>query len=180
MSTDAGTEEHRVSGKLLQMPRRIAQLPSLPVADAPTCSCCDAALAAHAQDGDCYPSFGNRLSGSALRGELPDQSGAKADRTLRQSCATITGTGIVTVTRRRRCGGLRDYAALSCHALGTRVLPPDIEGMRPDLAICCSSHLVPAWMEVAMDESMCGEKVLRVFGRFEALHLPFSAPRRPM
>ena len=38
MSTDAGTEEHRVSRTLLPMPRRIEQLPSLPVPDATTCS----------------------------------------------------------------------------------------------------------------------------------------------
>ena len=59
MSTDAGTEEHRVSGTLLPMPRRIAQLPSLPVPDAPTCSCCRAALAARAEDRDCPPYSGN-------------------------------------------------------------------------------------------------------------------------
>jgi len=59
MSTDAGTEEHRVSGTLLPMPRRIAQLPSLPVPDAPTCSCCHAALAARAEDRDCPPYSGN-------------------------------------------------------------------------------------------------------------------------
>jgi hypothetical protein len=35
MSTDDGTEEHHVSDTLLPMPRRIAQLPSLPVPDAP-------------------------------------------------------------------------------------------------------------------------------------------------
>jgi hypothetical protein len=35
MSIDAGTEERRVSGTLSPMPRRIAQLPSLPIPDVP-------------------------------------------------------------------------------------------------------------------------------------------------
>jgi hypothetical protein len=35
-------------------------------------------------------------------------------------------------------------------------------------------------MEVTVDERMSGEKVLRLFGRFEPLHLPFSSSRRPM
>jgi len=39
----------------------------LPVPDAPTCSCFDAALAAHAEDGDCPPYSGNRLRGSPSR-----------------------------------------------------------------------------------------------------------------
>jgi hypothetical protein len=39
MSTDAGTQEHRVSDTLLTMPRRTPQLPSLPIPDAPTRSC---------------------------------------------------------------------------------------------------------------------------------------------
>jgi hypothetical protein len=37
-----------------------------------------------------------------------------------------------------------------------------------------------AWMEVAMDECVSDEKVLSLAGRFEPLHLPFSAPRRSM
>src|SRR5215469_12751968 len=61
MSTDAGTEEHRVSDTLLPMPRRIAQLPSLPNQDASTRSCCDAALAAHAEDDDRAAPAGGRL-----------------------------------------------------------------------------------------------------------------------
>ena len=35
-------------------------------------------------------------------------------------------------------------------------------------------------MEVAVDEGMSGEEVLRLFGRFEPLHLPLSSARRPM
>ena len=35
-------------------------------------------------------------------------------------------------------------------------------------------------MEVAVDEGMSGEEVLRLFGRFEPLHLPLSSSRRPM
>jgi hypothetical protein len=62
MSTDAGTEEHRVSGTLLPMPRRTPQLPSLPVPDAAICSCGNTALAAYAQGGNCPPYPGHRLS----------------------------------------------------------------------------------------------------------------------
>ena len=40
--------------------------------------------------------------------------------------------------------------------------------------------LVSTWMEVAVDEGMSGEEVLRLFGRFEPLHLPLSSSRRPM
>jgi len=93
MSTDAGTEEHRVSGTLLPMPRRIAQLPSLPVPDAPTCSCCDAALAAHV----------------CASWELVEPLGARADRTL--SSASRADTDQMGSKRRwrsasmdRRCG----------------------------------------------------------------------------
>jgi hypothetical protein len=40
--------------------------------------------------------------------------------------------------------------------------------------------LMSTWMEVAVDEGMCGEEVLRLFGRFELLHLPLSSSRRTM
>ena len=40
--------------------------------------------------------------------------------------------------------------------------------------------LVSTWTEVTVDERMSGEKVLRLFGRFEPLHLPLSSSRRPM
>ena len=40
--------------------------------------------------------------------------------------------------------------------------------------------LMSTWMEVAVDEGMSGEEVLRLFGRFEPLHLPLSSSRRPM
>src|SRR5262245_17269161 len=36
------------------------------------------------------------------------------------------------------------------------------------------------WTEVAVDERMSGEEVLRLFGRFEPLHLPLSSSRRSM
>jgi hypothetical protein len=35
-------------------------------------------------------------------------------------------------------------------------------------------------MEVTVDEGMSGEEVLRLFGRFEPLHLPLSSSRRSM
>jgi len=37
-----------------------------------------------------------------------------------------------------------------------------------------------AWMEMVVNERVSGEKVLRLLGRFEPLHLPFSASRRSM
>ena len=46
--------------------------------------------------------------------------------------------------------------------------------------MCIGCQEMPAWMEVAMDERVTGEEVLGLLGRFEPLHLPFSAPCRPM
>jgi hypothetical protein len=40
--------------------------------------------------------------------------------------------------------------------------------------------MLSTWMEAAVDEGMSGEGVLRLFGRFEPLHLPLSSPRRPL
>ena len=37
-----------------------------------------------------------------------------------------------------------------------------------------------AWIEMAVDECVSGEKVLRLLGRFEPLQLPFSASCRSM
>jgi hypothetical protein len=36
-------------------------------------------------------------------------------------------------------------------------------------------ELMSTWMGVAVDEEMSGEEVLRLFGRFEPLHLPLSS-----
>src|SRR5579859_3958195 len=82
MSTDAGTEEHRVSDTLLPMPRRIAQLPSLPNQDASTRLCCNAALAAHAGDGNRAAPAGDRLSQESTGEKLRQPLGAKSDRTV--------------------------------------------------------------------------------------------------
>src|ERR1700752_241171 len=81
MSTDAGTEEHRVGDTLLPMPRRIAQLPSLPNQDASTRLCCNAALAAHAGDGNRAAPAGDRLSQESTGEKLRQPLGAKSDRT---------------------------------------------------------------------------------------------------
>ncbi len=48
------------------------------------------------------------------------------------------------------------------------------------IAIGMSYKLMSRRMEVAVDEGMSGEEVLRLFGRFEPLHLPLSSARRPM
>ena len=62
--------------------------------------------------------------------------------------------------------------------LDTRLLVPDVESLTPDRAVHGGRHLVPAWMEVAMDECMSREKALRLIRRFEALHLSLSPSRR--
>lgn len=57
---------------------------------------------------------------------------------------------------------------------------PDTEGIRPDLAIDTGWQLMSAGMEVTVDESVGGEKVLGLLRRFEPLHLPLSLSCRPM
>jgi hypothetical protein len=46
--------------------------------------------------------------------------------------------------------------------LDARLLPPDIEGLGPDRAIGGGCHQVSPWMEVAMDERVSGQEVLRL------------------
>jgi len=41
-------------------------------------------------------------------------------------------------------------------------------------------NLVATWTEVTVDERMSGEKVLRLFGRLEPLHLLLASSRGPM
>jgi len=45
-----------------------------------------------------------------------------------------------------------------------RLLPPAIEGLGPDRSIGGGCHQVSSWMEVAMDECVSGEEVLRLTG----------------
>ena len=52
--------------------------------------------------------------------------------------------------------------------------------LRPERVMGMGYKLMSTWMEVAVDEGMSGEEVLRLFGRFEPLHLPLSSSRRPM
>src|SRR6478672_10294133 len=63
----------------------------------------------------------------------------------------------------------------SCFALGACLLAPDFKSVRPDRAMGVGYKLMSRWMEVAVDEGMSGEEVLRLFGRFEPLHLPLSS-----
>jgi hypothetical protein len=67
-----------------------------------------------------------------------------------------------------------------CCVLDARFLEPDIEGLRPDLAIVRGCQLMPAWTEVTVDESVGGEEVLGLPRGFEPLHLTLSSPRRSM
>src|SRR5215831_13591221 len=62
MSTDAWIEEHWIGEEVLLRSRRAPKLPALPVPHAPTCSCGNAALAAHAQSRDSARHPGDRLS----------------------------------------------------------------------------------------------------------------------
>ena len=58
------------------------------------------------------------------------------------------------------------------------LLLPDVESLGHDGPVGGGCHQVTRWMEVPMDERMSGEEVLRLVGRFESLHLPFSSSRR--
>ena len=60
------------------------------------------------------------------------------------------------------------------------LLVPDSESVRPDQAIGMGYKLMSRWMEVTVDERMSGEELLRLFGRFEPLHLPLSSSRWSM
>ena len=64
--------------------------------------------------------------------------------------------------------------------LGDSFLMPDIEGVRPDLAIVRGWQLMSAGTEVAVNEGVGGKKVLGMPGRFEPLHLPLSSSCRSM
>jgi hypothetical protein len=50
-------------------------------------------------------------------------------------------------------------------------LMPAFASVRPDHTIGMGCNLVATWTEVTVDERMRGKKVLRLFGRFEPLHL---------
>jgi hypothetical protein len=67
----------------------------------------------------------------------------------------------------------------SC-VLGSRLVVPDFESVRPDRAIGMGSKSATAGMEVTVDEGVSEEEVLGLSGRFEPLHLALSSPRRPM
>jgi hypothetical protein len=64
--------------------------------------------------------------------------------------------------------------------VGCTFLLPDIEGVRPDLAIDTGCQLVSAGMEMTVNERVSGEEVLSLSGRFKPLHLPLSSSGWPM
>jgi hypothetical protein len=68
-------------------------------------------------------------------------------------------TAKVIVTSRSRC------------VLGARFLTPDIEGLRPDVAVVRGCQLMSAGTEVTVNEGVGGKKVLGMPGRFEPLRL---------
>ena len=120
MSTDARTEEYRVSDTLLPIPRRIAQLPSLPIPDAPTRSCRDKALAAHAESSDRAAPTCDHLSLGPIDEKATTAVGANPDRTA----WTYRYPARVSETLRARIEGLpktvRDIAWKAQLRLGHR------------------------------------------------------------
>jgi hypothetical protein len=87
MSTDAWTEEYRISGAVLPVPRRTSQLPPLPIQNAPTCSFRNAPLAAHAKDCDCPSCLGNGLTVETRTQTVAQLNGVNSDRTPHGSFA---------------------------------------------------------------------------------------------
>src|SRR5215472_7982004 len=77
MSTDAWIEEHWIGEAVLLRSRRAPKLPALPVSHAPTCSCGNAALAAHAQSRDSARHPGERLSARQESRNVADQQARK-------------------------------------------------------------------------------------------------------
>jgi hypothetical protein len=57
------------------------------------------------------------------------------------------------------------------------LLLPDVEGFGPGGAIRVGGQKVAAWVEVTVDKRVRGKEALSLFGRFESLHLAFSASR---
>ena len=89
--------------------RRTPELSALPIPDAPTRSCRNATLAAHAEDGDRAAHIGDRLRLAINRREVTAPLGAKSDRTLAASTAWIAAVSAASdkapIGPRRRGGG---------------------------------------------------------------------------
>src|SRR5215467_13779291 len=90
MSTDAWIEEHWIGEAVLLRPRRAPKLPALPVPHAPTCSCGNAALAAHAQSRDSARHFGDRLSARQDGRNVVDQQARKLTQPVAPAYLTPT------------------------------------------------------------------------------------------
>jgi hypothetical protein len=84
MSTDAWIEEHWIGEAVLPRSRRAPKLPAFPVPHAPTCSCGNAALAAHAQSRDSARHPGERLSARQDSRNVADQQARKLTQPFRQ------------------------------------------------------------------------------------------------
>src|SRR6516225_8999751 len=89
MSTDAWIEEHWIGGAVLLRSRRAPKLPALPVPHAPTYSCGNAALAAHAQSRDSARHPGDCLSAWQDSRNVVDQQARK----LRQPASRASWSG---------------------------------------------------------------------------------------
>src|SRR5215469_2399773 len=93
MSTDAWIEEHWIGEAVLLRSRRAPKLPALPVPHVPTCSCGNAALAAHAQSRDSARHFGDRLSARQDGRNVVDQQARKLtqpDRPAKKATSYLT------------------------------------------------------------------------------------------
>jgi hypothetical protein len=68
--------------------------------------------------------------------------------------------GIVRLSSLKRRNARADILCRSRNPLRAYLLPPDVEGLGPNLAIGAGCQKVSAWMEVAMDECMSGKEIL--------------------
>src|SRR5215468_5812256 len=102
MSTDAWIEEHWIGEAVLLWPRRAPKLPALPVPHAPTCSCGNAALAAHAQSRDSTRHPGDGLSARQDGRNVVDQQARKLTQPLKSGfrCRSVGGLIIAEAASR--------------------------------------------------------------------------------
>src|SRR5687768_1567503 len=65
-----------------------------------------------------------------------------------------------------------------CGNRDTGDLDPDHESLRADASVLGGGDVIAAEMKEVVDLVMSREEPLRLTGRLEPLHLPFSPPRR--
>src|SRR6516162_173815 len=95
MSTDAWIEEHWIGGAVLLRSRRAPKLPALPVPHAPTYSCGNAALAAHAQSRDSARHPGDCLSAWQDSRNVVDQQARKLTQPAEATAKSVPEVPVV-------------------------------------------------------------------------------------